>query len=153
MIENLLSYMYAKNCLKRALFDKVIANIKRCSLFWLTLYIDATWRIQLSRPYTAAMRPYVKLLWPLSLSLSSKNAPSIKGPSFYFAVCHDITVGASNNRLKQPAFKSDALSWFLFVCRITIVSIVCTQYFCYNVFPARVAYPINNGCKPPLTYR
>ena len=36
--------------------------------FWLSLYgvhIGATWRIQLNRPCAAAMRPYVKLLWPL----------------------------------------------------------------------------------------
>jgi len=26
--------------------------------------ISATWRIRLNRPYAAAMRPYVKLLWP-----------------------------------------------------------------------------------------
>jgi len=36
--------------------------------FWLSIYgvhIGATWRIRLSRPCAAAMRPYVKLRWPL----------------------------------------------------------------------------------------
>ena len=36
--------------------------------FWLSMYgvhIAATWRIWLNRPCAAAMRPYVKLLWPL----------------------------------------------------------------------------------------
>ena len=36
--------------------------------FWLSIYavyIGATWRIRLNRPCAAAMRPYVKLLWPL----------------------------------------------------------------------------------------
>jgi len=40
--------------------------------FWLSIYgvhIGATWRIQLSRPSAAAMRPYVKLLWPLVIIL------------------------------------------------------------------------------------
>ena len=39
-----------------------------CNRFWLSIYgvhIDATWRIRLNRPWAAAMRPYVKLLWPL----------------------------------------------------------------------------------------
>jgi len=31
------------------------------------VHIGATWRIRLSRPYAAAMRPYVKLLRPLVL--------------------------------------------------------------------------------------
>jgi len=38
--------------------------------FWLSIYgvhIDATWRIRLNRPSAAAMRPYVKLLWPTYL--------------------------------------------------------------------------------------
>jgi len=29
------------------------------------IHIRATWRIWLNRPCAAAMRPYVKLLWPL----------------------------------------------------------------------------------------
>ena len=36
--------------------------------FWLSIYvvhIGATWRIRLNRRCAAAMRPYVKLLWPL----------------------------------------------------------------------------------------
>jgi len=36
--------------------------------FWLSIYgvhIGATWRIRLNHPCVAAMRPYVKLLWPL----------------------------------------------------------------------------------------
>jgi len=28
-------------------------------------HIGATWRIRLNRPSSAAMRPYVRLLWPL----------------------------------------------------------------------------------------
>ena len=49
-------------------------------------HIGATWRIRLNRPYAAAMRPYVKLLWPLVcklvLALDSWNrgamSPSIR---------------------------------------------------------------------------
>jgi len=33
------------------------------------VYIDATWRIWLNSQCAAAMRPYVKLLWPLVLFL------------------------------------------------------------------------------------
>jgi len=33
VIENLFSYVYAKNCLKRALFDKVIAKNKTVQFF------------------------------------------------------------------------------------------------------------------------
>jgi len=36
--------------------------------FWLSIYgvhIGATWWMRLNRPCAAAMRPYVKLLWPL----------------------------------------------------------------------------------------
>jgi len=36
--------------------------------FWLSIYwvyIGATWRIRLNHPCAAAMRPHVKLLWPL----------------------------------------------------------------------------------------
>jgi len=36
--------------------------------FWLSVYgvhTGATWRIWPHRPCAAAMRPYVKLLWPL----------------------------------------------------------------------------------------
>ena len=38
--------------------------------FWFSIYgvhIGATWIIRLNRPCAAAMRPYVKLLWPLVL--------------------------------------------------------------------------------------
>jgi len=37
-IDNLFSYKCAKNCLKRALFDKVIAKIKWCSFFTRIVY-------------------------------------------------------------------------------------------------------------------
>jgi len=43
--------------------DVAVANI-----FWLSVYamhIGATRRIRRNRPCAAAMRPYVKLLWPL----------------------------------------------------------------------------------------
>ena len=37
--------------------------------FWLYMtHIGATWRIRLNRPRAAAMRPYVKFLWPLVFS-------------------------------------------------------------------------------------
>jgi len=32
---------------------------------YIGVHIGATWRIRLNRPCAAAMRPYVKLLWPL----------------------------------------------------------------------------------------
>jgi len=39
MTGNLLMYMWAKNYLNRQRFDKVIANIKWCSLFCLTVLL------------------------------------------------------------------------------------------------------------------
>jgi len=42
--------------------------------FWLSIYgvhIGATWRIWLNCPCAAAMRPYVKLLWPLVTIITS----------------------------------------------------------------------------------
>ena len=32
------------------------------------VHIGATWRIRLNRPCAAAMRPYVRLLWPLAIT-------------------------------------------------------------------------------------
>jgi len=41
----------------------VYARLRQCALIgW---HIGATWRIRLNSPSAAAMRPYVKLLWPL----------------------------------------------------------------------------------------
>jgi len=34
------------------------------------VHIDATWRIRLNHPCAAAMRPYVKLLWPLVIIIN-----------------------------------------------------------------------------------
>ena len=57
MIKSLFSYMFAKNCRKRSLFEKVMAKIKRCSflphsVFTLFLFlctcqhwIDQTWPV------------------------------------------------------------------------------------------------------------
>jgi len=50
--------------------DIVDTRQRRChgSHFWLSIYgvyVGATWQIRLNRPFAAAMRPYVKLLWPL----------------------------------------------------------------------------------------
>jgi len=44
---------------------EVLRDVAMATIFWLFIYgvhICATWRIQLNRPYAAAMRPYVKLL-------------------------------------------------------------------------------------------
>jgi len=41
----------------------VFARWHQCSHMW--GHIGATWRIRLNCPSAAAMRPYVKLLWPL----------------------------------------------------------------------------------------
>jgi len=35
---------------------------------YIGVHIVATWRIRLNRPCAAAMRPYVKLLWPLVIA-------------------------------------------------------------------------------------
>ena len=40
-------------------------DVAMATIFWLSVYgvhTGATWRIRLNRPYTAAMRPYAKLL-------------------------------------------------------------------------------------------
>jgi len=45
-----------------------LRDVAMASTFWLFIYgvhIGATGRIRLNRPCAAAMRPYVKLLWPL----------------------------------------------------------------------------------------
>ena len=40
--------------------------------YWLYgVHIGATWRIRLNRPCAAAMRPYVKLLWPLVVATAA----------------------------------------------------------------------------------
>jgi len=44
------------------------------TIFWLSICgvnIGATWRIRWKRPCAAAMRPYVKLLWPLVIFSST----------------------------------------------------------------------------------
>jgi len=44
---------------------EVLRDTAMATIFWLSIYgvhIGATWRIQLNRPYAAAMQPYVKLL-------------------------------------------------------------------------------------------
>jgi len=35
------------------------------------VHMCATWRIRLNPPCVAAMRPYVKLLWPLAINKNS----------------------------------------------------------------------------------
>jgi len=43
-------------------------DVATATIFWLSrhgVHIGATWRIRLNRQCAAAMRPYVKLLWPL----------------------------------------------------------------------------------------
>ena len=42
-------------------------RLQGCSLLD-GVHIDATWQIRLNRPCAAAMRPYVKILWPLLIS-------------------------------------------------------------------------------------
>ena len=45
-----------------------LSDVAMATICWLSIYgvhIGATWRIQLNRPFAAAMQPYVKLLWPL----------------------------------------------------------------------------------------
>jgi len=45
-------------------FD-VLRDVAMATIFWLSIYgvhICTTWRIELNRPYAAAMQPYVKLL-------------------------------------------------------------------------------------------
>ena len=45
-----------------------IGDVAMVTIFWHSVYgvhTGATWRIWLKRPCVAAMRPYLKLLWPL----------------------------------------------------------------------------------------
>jgi len=45
-----------------------LRDVAMATIFWLPVYavhIGATWQIRLNRPCVMAMRPYVKLLWPL----------------------------------------------------------------------------------------
>jgi len=41
--------------------------------FYIWMHIGATWRIRLNRPCAAAMRPCVKLLWPLVYNIPAKR--------------------------------------------------------------------------------
>jgi len=43
------------------------------------VYIGATWRIQLNRPCAAAMRAYIKLLWPLVTIAIFTNTKLLRG--------------------------------------------------------------------------
>ena len=52
-------------------------NSNRFRLSIYGVHIDATWRIWLNRPCAAAMRPYVKLLWPLVI-LKEKHLTAIQ---------------------------------------------------------------------------
>jgi len=45
------------------------------------VHIDATWRIRLNHPCAAAMRPYVKLLWPL-VTVGQQTVVCTQGTTF-----------------------------------------------------------------------
>ena len=62
-------------------------------------HIDATWRIRLNRPSAAAMRPYVKLLWPLVIIRPHRSTTYVDAAYYYRpsvvvcrSVCRSVTV-------------------------------------------------------------
>jgi len=54
---------WTEGCMRSIVF----ATWRQCA--FMGGHIGATWRILLNRPTAAAMRPYVKLLWPLVILL------------------------------------------------------------------------------------
>jgi len=46
--------------------------------FYIWVHIGATWQIRLNRPCAAAMRPYVKLLWPLVIFCRNITEPDFE---------------------------------------------------------------------------
>jgi len=39
------------------------------------VHIGTTWQVQLNRPYAAAMKPYIKLLWSIVITKGSVDGP------------------------------------------------------------------------------
>ena len=62
-------WVFRVNLFNEVIADfKVLRDVAMATIFCLAIYgvhIGATWQIRLNRPCAAAMRPYVKLLWPL----------------------------------------------------------------------------------------
>jgi len=55
-----------------------LRDVAMATIFWLSVYglhIGATWRIRLNCPCVAMMRPHVKLLWPLVITIIRPHRP------------------------------------------------------------------------------
>jgi len=68
--------------------DRVSTGRSHGNHFWLSIYgvhigASATWWIRQSRPCSAAMRPYVKLLWPLVIIIITAKPAGKNG----FVIC------------------------------------------------------------------
>ena len=79
------------------------------------MHIGATWRIQLNRPCAAAMRPYVKLLWPfvIASSLRPRWGCDVLRLTWFMSVCLSAPicqkphVQTSRNFLHMWSFADD----------------------------------------------
>jgi len=66
--------------------DVAMASWQPFLSFYVWVYIGATWQIRLNRPCVAAMRPYVKLLWPLVIVIAM--APALTQTVLNYAVIY-----------------------------------------------------------------
>jgi len=63
-----------------------LRDLATATIFWLSVYgvhVGATWRIRLNRPCAAAMRTYVKLLWPLVIIRPHRSTTYIDAACCY----------------------------------------------------------------------
>jgi len=97
--------------------------------FWLSIYgvhIGATWRMRLNRPCAAAMRPYVKLPWPLVLFTNwgeTLPSPTCGGGN---EASHDpcIVLLYTVGHTKEPTRHGSLLTFWRFTNRIIIIIII-----------------------------
>jgi len=120
------------------------------SLSIYTMYIGATWRIRLSRSCAAAMRPYVKLLWPLVIisnirlirisitpyapkfltsEATNASATSINaGTASWFVDCGSwvlIQVTSKSNRSFHKASAVDSVDGWPYSTRLRLMVTMC----------------------------
>ena len=100
------------------------ADADWCALRGVHVHIGATWRIRLNRPRAAAMRPYVKLLWPLVLisCCHNKKRPTTMSAKnlLYAPIMSTLTNGLSELCKKETLWQ---YAWY-------DLHYLCLCYFC-----------------------
>jgi len=97
-------------------------------------HIGATWRIRLNRPSVAAMRPYVKVLWPLVIKPMELDTTVTAYVSVNVSVCLSVT-----RMLKRLIYSR--LTWFARDYRPEARHLLVIAKFCV------VTATINTGLK------